>query len=98
MPALIDLGSKVNTIYPSFVKQLGLPIRLTDVEAQKIDSITLEIYGMVVTAFSMVDKANRGRFFEKTFPVINVSLEVVLGMLFFTLNDADIDFSGQKLR
>ena len=31
--ALIDLKSEVNAIYPSFAKQLGLPIRPTDVGA-----------------------------------------------------------------
>ena len=39
--ALFDSGSEVNTIYPTFAKELGLPIRLTNVEAQKIDGITL---------------------------------------------------------
>ena len=33
MQALIDSGSKVNTMHPFFAKQLGLLIRLTDVEA-----------------------------------------------------------------
>ena len=58
----------------------------------------LETHGIVVTAFAMVDKANRVRFFEETFLVANVSLEVVLGMLFLTLSSADIDFSGRELR
>ena len=53
--ALIDSRSEVNTIYPSFVKQLGLPIKPTDVGAQKIDSITLDTHGIVVAAFSVVD-------------------------------------------
>ena len=44
-----------------------------------------------------MDKANRGRFFEKTFLVANVSLEVVFGMLFITLSVADVDFSGREL-
>ena len=63
-----------------------------------MDSITLDTHGMVVAAFSMVDKANRIRFFEETFLVANVNREVVLGMLFFTLSGADIDFSGWELR
>ena len=91
--ALIDSGSEVN-----FVKQLGLPIRPTDVGAQKIDGTILDTHGMVVTAFSVEDQANRVRFFEKTFLVANVSSEVVLGMLFLTLSAADVDFSTQELR
>ena len=49
---------------------------------------------MVVAAFSVMDKANQGKFFEKTFLVANVSLEVVLGMSFLTVSGADVDFSG----
>ena len=33
MSALLDSGSEVNAIHPSFAKQLGLPIRPTDVGA-----------------------------------------------------------------
>ena len=96
--ALINLGSEVNTIHPSFVKQLGLLIRPTDVGAQKIDSTTLDTHGIVVTAFSVVDKANWVRFFEKTFLVANVNPKVVFGIPFLTLSGADIDFSGWELR
>ena len=94
---LVDLGSEVNGIYPSFAKQLGLSIQPTDVGAQKIDGTTQDIHGMVVAAFSVVDKANRVRFFEETFLVANVSLKVVFGIPFLTLSGADVDFSGQKL-
>ena len=95
--ALIDSGSEVNTIYPSFAKQLGLPIKPTDVGAHKIDGTTLDTHGMVVASFSVVDKANRVRFFEETFLVANVSPEVVLGMPFLILSGADVNFSGREL-
>ena len=52
---------------------------------------------MVVVAFSITDKANRVRFFEKTFLVANVSLKVVLGMPFLILSGADVDFSSREL-
>ena len=95
---MINSRSEVNPIHPSFAKQLGLPIRPTDVEAQKIDGTTLNTHGIVVAAFSVMDKANQVRFFEETFLVANVSPEVVLGMPFLTLSGADVDFSGQELR
>ena len=53
---------------------------------------------MVVATFSLVDKANRVRFFKKTFLVANVSPEVVLGIPFLILSSADIDFFGRELR
>ena len=96
--ALIDSGSEVNAIHPTFVKELGLPIRPTDVGAKKIDGTTLDTYGMVVAAFSVTDKANRVRFFEETFLVANVSPEVVFGMPFLTLSGVDVDFLDRELR
>ena len=83
---------------PFFAKQLGVSIRPIDVEAQKIDGTTLDTHGIVVAAFSVVDKANRVRFFEEIFLVANISSEVVLGMPFLTLSDADVDFSGRELQ
>ena len=96
--ALIDSGSEVNAIHPSFAKQLGLPIKPTNIRAQKINSTMLDTYGIVVIAFSVVDKANRVRFFEKTFLVANVSPEVVLGIFFLILSGTDVDFSGWELQ
>ena len=96
--ALFDSSSEVNAAHPAFAKELGLPVRPTDVGAQKIDSTTLDTYGMVVAAFSVKYKINRVRFFEETFLVANVSPEVVLWMPFLTLSDADVDFLGWKLR
>ena len=56
--ALIDSWSEVNAIYPTFAKQLGLPIRPTDIRAQKIDDIILNTYKMIVAVFSLADQAN----------------------------------------
>ena len=53
---------------------------------------------MVVAAFLVEDKANQVKFFEEIFLVANVSPEVVLGMFFLTLSDADVDFLGHELR
>ena len=91
--ALVNSGSEINIIHPTFAMQLGLPIRTTDVKAQKIDGITLDTYGIVIIVFSIVDKANRVKFLEKTILIANVSSKVVFGILFLTLSSADVDFS-----
>ena len=98
MQALIDLKSEVNVMHLSFAKQLGFPIRPTNVGAQKIDGTMLDTHRMVVAAFWVVNKANQVRFFEKIFLVANVSLEEVFGMSFLTLRDADVDFLLRDLR
>ena len=95
---LINSGNEVNAIHLTFAKQLSLPIRSIDVWAQKIDSTTLDTYGIIVAAFLMEDKANWVKFFEETFMVANVSPEVVFRMPFLTLSGANVDFSSWKLR
>ena len=97
MSAFLDSGSEVNAIYPTLAWKLGLPIRLTDVRTQKIDGIMLDTFEIVVTTFSVTDKANRVRFFEEIFLVANINPKVVFGMLFLTLSSADVDFSGREL-
>ena len=98
MSACLDSGSEVNTIHLTFDQELGLPIKTTDIGAQKIDGTILDTFGMVVVAFSVTDKANRVKCFEETFPVANISPEVLLGMSFLTLSDANVDFLGQEFR
>ena len=76
---------------------LGLAIKSTDKKVQKIDDTMLNTYEIVTAVFLITDKANRVRFFEKTFLVANVSPNEVFEMLFLTLNNADIDFIDQTL-
>ena len=40
----------------------------------------------------MGDKLKRARFFQETFLLVDISAEVVLGMLFLTLSNADVQF------
>ena len=92
MSVLLDLGSKVNIVHLIFAKELGLSIRSTGVGAQKIYGTMVDTYGMIVAAFSVIDKANQVKFFEETFLVANVSTKIVLKILFFTLTSVDVDF------
>ena len=90
--ALFDSGSDVNAIHPTLAQKLRLPVRPIDMEAQKIDGTIFDTFWMVVTTFSVMNKANQVRFFKETFLVANVSPGIVLGILFLTLSGADIDF------
>ena len=49
--ALIDLGSKVNSMTPAYVKQLDLQVQTTDGRAQKIDGSSFWNFGIVVACF-----------------------------------------------
>ena len=61
--ALLNSGSKVNAMSPSYAKKLGLKSRKTNIRAQKIYGSVLETFGMVITDFQVEDKSSRPRFF-----------------------------------
>ncbi len=50
------------------------------------------MYEMVVFIFFVSDKDGRERFFEESFLLADVKPDVVLGMLFLTMSNADVDF------
>ena len=95
--ALLDSGNEVNAMTPGYASKLGLKVRPTDVEAQKIDSSTLKMFGMVLASFQVENKLERPRFFQKTFLLADLSMEVVLRMPFLTLSNANIQFAQKKL-
>ena len=76
-----------------YVLKLGLKVRPTNVKAQKIDGSTLQTFEMVLASFQVEDTLRRARFFQKTFLLADFSVEVVLGMPFLTLTNADIKFA-----
>ena len=88
--ALIDSGSKVNAMTPAYTKQLDLQIQKTDVKAQKIDGSLLRTFRMIIAGFQVEDKLGRARFFQESFLLAEISMEVVLEMPFLALSNADI--------
>ncbi len=81
----------------AFAQQLGFKIRKINVEAQKIDGTTLETYGMVVSTFSVLDKDNRERFFEKSFLLADVKPDIVHRIPFLTMSNGDVNFQSRDL-
>ena len=57
----------------------------------------LKSYRILVAIFSVTDKINQIRFLEKTFLLANISLEVVVGMLFLILSNTNVDFLDWEL-
>lgn len=64
---------------PAYAVRLGFTTQKTSVRAQKIDSLTLETYGMVSASYSFQDSLEKVQFFEKTFLLADTSMELVLG-------------------
>ncbi len=78
---------------PAYAAELSLTARKTSVGAQKIDGSSLETYGMASASFSLQDSLGRVQFFEETFLLADTSMEVVLGMPFLSLSNADVEFA-----
>ena len=95
--ALIDSGSEVNAMTLAYASKLGLQVCQTNIGAQKIDGFTLKTFGIVLASFQVEDKLRRARFFQETFSLADISVEVVLEMLFLILSNADIQFSKKEL-
>ena len=95
--ALLNSSNKVNAISPAYIKKLGLKTQKTNIRAQKIDCSALDTFGMVIANFQVEDKGGRPKFFQETFLVANTKFEVILGMLFLKLSNADISFSERIL-
>ncbi len=91
--ALINSGSKVNTMTLVYVAKLGLTTRKTSLEAQKIDGSPLETHGMTSAKFLLQDSLGRVWFFELTFLLADTNIEVVLGMPFLSLSNIDVEFA-----
>ncbi len=53
---------------------------------------------MVVSTFSVSDKDGKERFFEESFLLANVKPDIVLGMPFLTMSNADVDFQARDLQ
>ena len=45
---------------------------------------------MVLADFQVDDKLRKGQYFQETFLLADISAEVVLGMPFLTLSNADV--------
>ncbi len=52
---------------------------------------------MVVSTFSVLDKDDKERFFKENFLLADVKLDVVHGMPFLTMSNANIDFQTRNL-
>ena len=52
---------------------------------------------MIVFNFSVLDKDSRERFFKGSFLLADVNLDVLLGMLFLTITNANVNFQARDL-
>ena len=49
---------------------------------------------MVVSNFFMLDKDERENFFEKSFLLADINPDIIFGIFFLTMSNADINFQA----
>ena len=82
---------------PAYIEKLGLKTWKINIGAQKIDGSTLKTFGMVIVDFQIEDKASRPKFFQKPFLVADTKFEMILGMLFLKISNANMLFGENTL-
>ena len=75
---------------PAYMAQLSFKVEKTNVGGQRINRFLLETYRMIIPAFQVFNKLGRFCFFWKTFLLANISMKVVLGILFLTFSNVDV--------
>lgn len=73
-----------------YILKLSLKVYLTNFEAQKIDDFTFKTFKIVPAKVQVEKKLEKICFFQETFLLTNISMEVVLRMLFVTFSNAKI--------
>ncbi len=79
-----------------YIAKLGLITQKTNLNTQKIDSSVLETNKMVIVGFLIQDRLEKILFFEETFLLANISIEMVLKMFFLTFSNINIRFVKKK--
>lgn len=64
---LLNSSSEINVIISVYIAKLDLISQTTTIGAQKINSMALKTYGVIITEFLVYNKLGRAWFFEKTF-------------------------------
>ena len=82
---------------PGYVSKLGLKVRSINVGVQKINGSILKTFEIILASFQVDNTLKRARFFQETFLLTDLSIEVVLRMSFLIFNNADIKFAQKKL-
>ena len=94
---MLDSDSKINVINFAFIEKLDLKIWKTNVKAQKIDGSALKTFGLVIADFQIEDKGGKFEYFQEIFLVADTKFEVILGISFLKLSNADVLFDKRTL-
>lgn len=95
---MINSNSEINMIQLSFIEKLCFYIKKIYIDIEIIDGNKLKTSKIVIISFLFDDKKGKSQFFENTFLLANISIDVVFGIFFFTLSNVKINFNNQEFR
>lgn len=95
--SLLDSDNEVNVKTLAYIARLGFQVWSSNVRVQKINDSTFHKFGMILASFQIKNKLRKAHFFQKTFLQSNISIDMVLDMLFWTFSNADILFAVWEL-
>lgn len=82
----------------SFAKKLNFCLRKIYISTQKINSSRFEIFEIVIDSFLVDDKNRKSRFFKKDFLLVDITIDIAFGILYFSLSNIKINFNNDKFR
>lgn len=74
----------------AYAEKLELKVWSTNVKAHKIDKFILEIYKMVLASFKVQNKYDTPFYFQGTFFIANISINILLCIIFINFSNIDI--------
>ena len=66
------------------------------VDAHKIDRSFFKTFGIIIASFQILVKLNRVWFFQKTFLLTDISIKVILKMLYLIFSNRNFQFADQE--
>ncbi len=80
-----------------YTAKLGFTTQKTCIRVKKIVSLPQETYSRTLTRLSLQDSLKKVWFFEETFLLAEISMEIVLKMPILALSNANFSFGTEKL-
>ncbi len=76
-----------------YIAKLGLAICKINIKVQKIENLPLMFYSIVIIGFWLQNKLEKIQVFDKTFLLADITIEMILKILFLSFNNINIWFS-----
>lgn len=95
--AFLDLSSKINAMTLAFVLKLNFGVYYIDIRAPKIPGYISKTFKIVFASYQVKKKLGHIQYFQKTFLLNDISIEIMLKMTFLVFSSVKIPFVEKKI-